>query len=91
MPQRCLQKEVNFSPYHLWVPVIHLILFSFFLDEFDLIKVSFLLLFWWGICRKTSPRWTEQVRVCSGKGTGDDGYSWRKYGQKDILGANFPR
>ncbi|KAG5538254.1 hypothetical protein RHGRI_018994 [Rhododendron griersonianum] len=41
--------------------------------------------------RKTSPRWTEQVRVCSGKGTGDDGYTWRKYGQKDILGANFPR
>jgi hypothetical protein len=41
--------------------------------------------------RKTSPRWTEQVRVCSGKGIGDDGYTWRKYGQKDILGANFPR
>uniref|UniRef100_A0A5B7C2R3 Putative WRKY transcription factor 46 n=1 Tax=Davidia involucrata TaxID=16924 RepID=A0A5B7C2R3_DAVIN len=44
--------------------------------------------------RKTLPRWTEQVRVCSGTGVEgplDDGYSWRKYGQKDILGANFPR
>ncbi|KAA8516155.1 hypothetical protein F0562_019334 [Nyssa sinensis] len=45
--------------------------------------------------RKTLPRWTEQVRVCSGTGAEvgplDDGYSWRKYGQKDILGANFPR
>lgn len=44
--------------------------------------------------RKTLPRWTEQVRVCSGTGLEgplDDGYSWRKYGQKDILGANFPR
>lgn len=25
------------------------------------------------------------------EGTPDDGYSWRKYGQKDILGAKFPR
>ncbi|XP_030966941.1 probable WRKY transcription factor 53 [Quercus lobata] len=44
--------------------------------------------------RKTLPRWTEQVKVCSGTGLEgplDDGYSWRKYGQKDILGANFPR
>ncbi|XP_059456570.1 probable WRKY transcription factor 53 [Corylus avellana] len=44
--------------------------------------------------RKTLPRWTEQVKVCSGtglEGPVDDGYSWRKYGQKDILGANFPR
>uniref|UniRef100_A0A6N2KK33 WRKY domain-containing protein n=1 Tax=Salix viminalis TaxID=40686 RepID=A0A6N2KK33_SALVM len=44
--------------------------------------------------RKTQPRWTEQVKVCSGTGLEgplDDGYSWRKYGQKDILGANFPR
>ncbi|XP_057497931.1 probable WRKY transcription factor 41 [Actinidia eriantha] len=43
--------------------------------------------------RKTLPRWTEQVSVCSETGlvTGDDGYNWRKYGQKDILGANFPR
>ena len=45
-------------------------------------------------CRKTLPRWTEQVRVTIGtvpEGPLDDGYSWRKYGQKDILGANFPR
>ena len=21
----------------------------------------------------------------------DDGFSWRKYGQKDILGAKYPR
>ncbi|KAJ6972475.1 WRKY transcription factor 6 [Populus alba x Populus x berolinensis] len=44
--------------------------------------------------RKIQPRWTEQVKVCSGTGLEgplDDGYSWRKYGQKDILGANFPR
>jgi len=34
------------------------------------------------------------VKDCSGTGLEgplDDGYSWRKYGQKDILGANFPR
>ncbi|KAK9143949.1 hypothetical protein Syun_013349 [Stephania yunnanensis] len=44
--------------------------------------------------RKTLPRWTEQVRVCSGTGLEgplEDGYSWRKYGQKDILGAKYPR
>ncbi|KAJ7951279.1 WRKY transcription factor [Quillaja saponaria] len=44
--------------------------------------------------RKTLPSWTEQVKVCSGTGLEgplDDGYCWRKYGQKDILGANFPR
>ncbi|XP_050236058.1 probable WRKY transcription factor 53 [Mercurialis annua] len=44
--------------------------------------------------RKTQQRWTEQVKVCSGtglEGPTDDGYSWRKYGQKDILGAKFPR
>ncbi|XP_058096093.1 probable WRKY transcription factor 41 [Magnolia sinica] len=44
--------------------------------------------------RKMLPKWTEQVRICSGAGLEgplDDGYSWRKYGQKDILGANFPR
>lgn len=40
------------------------------------------------------PRWTEQVKVFSESGPGgpaDDGYSWRKYGQKDILGASHPR
>nr|AEO31476.2 WRKY transcription factor 6-1 [Dimocarpus longan] len=44
--------------------------------------------------RKTMPRWTEQVKACAGtglEGHPDDGYCWRKYGQKDILGANFPR
>ncbi|KAF8380088.1 hypothetical protein HHK36_027558 [Tetracentron sinense] len=44
--------------------------------------------------RKILPRWTEQVRVCLENGTEgplDDGYSWRKYGQKDILGAKHPR
>ncbi|KAK7389837.1 hypothetical protein VNO78_25132 [Psophocarpus tetragonolobus] len=44
--------------------------------------------------RKTVSRWTEQVKVCLGTsldGSLNDGYSWRKYGQKDILGARFPR
>ncbi|KAJ0989320.1 hypothetical protein J5N97_007676 [Dioscorea zingiberensis] len=44
--------------------------------------------------RKTLPRWSNQVRVSSGAGAEaplDDGYSWRKYGQKDILGAVYPR
>ncbi|KAJ8748540.1 hypothetical protein K2173_003441 [Erythroxylum novogranatense] len=44
--------------------------------------------------RKVEQRWTEQVKVCSGKGLEgpfDDGYSWRKYGQKDILGSKYPR
>lgn len=46
------------------------------------------------ICRKTLPEWSEHVRFCpeSGlEGPLNDGYSWRKYGQKLILGANFPR
>lgn len=40
------------------------------------------------------PTWTEQVRVNPEnglEGPTDDGYSWRKYGQKDILGAKYPR
>lgn len=40
------------------------------------------------------PKWTSQVRVsgCSGVGEGlEDGFSWRKYGQKEILGARHPR
>nr|ALS20400.1 WRKY6 [Panax ginseng] len=44
--------------------------------------------------RKALPRWSEQVQVSSEKGLEGptrDGYSWRKYGQKDILGARFPR
>jgi len=45
-------------------------------------------------CRKTTPRWTDRVRVSSEnglEGPHEDGYSWRKYGQKDILGAKYPR
>ncbi|XP_057495268.1 probable WRKY transcription factor 30 [Actinidia eriantha] len=43
--------------------------------------------------RKTSPQQAEQVHIYSGTGLRllDDGFSWRKYGQKDIVGANFPR
>ncbi|XP_021289025.1 probable WRKY transcription factor 30 [Herrania umbratica] len=44
--------------------------------------------------RKTLPRWTQLVRVTPGtalEGPLDDGFSWRKYGQKDILGAKHPR
>lgn len=40
------------------------------------------------------PRWTKQVQICPGTGLEgplDDGFSWRKYGQKDILGAKYPR
>ncbi|KAF5730067.1 WRKY transcription factor 53 family protein [Tripterygium wilfordii] len=43
--------------------------------------------------RKTVPRWTSQVRVSAENALEghDDGYNWRKYGQKDILGAKYPR
>ncbi|XP_040380796.1 uncharacterized protein LOC102702765 [Oryza brachyantha] len=43
--------------------------------------------------RKGLPRWTEKFRLpdASLEATPDDGFSWRKYGQKDILGAKFPR
>ncbi|CAN1157211.1 Probable WRKY transcription factor 41 [Linum perenne] len=45
--------------------------------------------------RKMEPRWTEKVKAClesdMAEGVLDDGYSWRKYGQKEILGAVFPR
>ncbi|XWS61638.1 hypothetical protein CRYUN_Cryun07bG0143800 [Craigia yunnanensis] len=44
--------------------------------------------------RKMLPRWTDHVRVSSEsllEGPHGDGYSWRKYGQKDILGAKYPR
>ncbi|KAL5225375.1 hypothetical protein ABZP36_012014 [Zizania latifolia] len=40
------------------------------------------------------PRWTEKFRVADANLEAtpeDDGFSWRKYGQKDILGAKFPR
>lgn len=47
-------------------------------------------------CRKTLHKWTRQVKLTPGAAGGvegpvDDGYSWRKYGQKDILGAKHPR
>ncbi|XP_057809977.1 probable WRKY transcription factor 41 [Salvia miltiorrhiza] len=44
--------------------------------------------------RKMQPTWMEQVKVNPEnglEGPADDGYSWRKYGQKDILGARYPR
>ncbi|KAL6644320.1 hypothetical protein ACP70R_015928 [Stipagrostis hirtigluma subsp. patula] len=44
--------------------------------------------------RKATARWTSQVRVSAAggaEGPADDGHSWRKYGQKDILGAKHPR
>ncbi|KAJ1405933.1 WRKY domain [Sesbania bispinosa] len=44
--------------------------------------------------RKIMPKWMDQVRVSfeSGlEGPHEDGYNWRKYGQKDILGAKYPR
>ncbi|KAE9603986.1 putative transcription factor WRKY family [Lupinus albus] len=44
--------------------------------------------------RKSLPRWTKQIRVNPGIGVElplDDGYNWRKYGQKGILGAVYPR
>ncbi|PON76543.1 WRKY domain containing protein [Trema orientale] len=44
--------------------------------------------------RKTMSKWTEKISVSLGtgpEGPMEDGYSWRKYGQKDILGANHPR
>lgn len=47
-----------------------------------------------GANRKMQPTWTEQVKVNPEnglEGPTDDGYSWRKYGQKDILGARYPR
>ncbi|KAK3129887.1 hypothetical protein QOZ80_6BG0486120 [Eleusine coracana subsp. coracana] len=46
--------------------------------------------------RKMMEKRTHQVRVTSGSGGEpmtpvDDGHSWRKYGQKEILGAKHPR
>ncbi|CAL5006600.1 unnamed protein product [Urochloa decumbens] len=46
--------------------------------------------------RKATARWaSQQVRVAAAagaaEGPADDGHSWRKYGQKDILGAKHPR
>ncbi|KAE8694273.1 Detected protein of unknown function [Hibiscus syriacus] len=42
----------------------------------------------------SQPRWIQKVRVAPGmalEGPLDDGFSWRKYGQKDILGSKHPR
>ncbi|XP_076895088.1 putative WRKY transcription factor 41 [Bidens hawaiensis] len=44
--------------------------------------------------RKGSTIREDQVRTCCDnalEGDTDDGFSWRKYGQKDIQGAKFPR
>ncbi|KAI3756380.1 hypothetical protein L1987_56200 [Smallanthus sonchifolius] len=44
--------------------------------------------------RKAMPTWRHQIRISTEnglEGNTDDGYSWRKYGQKDILGSKFPR
>ncbi|KAL3039883.1 hypothetical protein AAZX31_01G210400 [Glycine max] len=44
--------------------------------------------------RKMMPKWTEHIRVKIENGVEgplEDGYSWRKYGQKDILSAKYPR
>ena len=44
--------------------------------------------------RKATPKWMDHVRVSceSGlEGPHEDSYNWRKYGQKDILGAKYPR
>ncbi|XP_048134596.1 uncharacterized protein LOC115726293 [Rhodamnia argentea] len=44
--------------------------------------------------REVNQRWTELVRVnpASGlEGAPEDGYSWRKDGQNDILGSKYPR
>lgn len=41
--------------------------------------------------RNTLPRRVEKVKSSSGEELPSDGYSWRKYGQKVILGAKFKR
>ncbi|TVU01604.1 hypothetical protein EJB05_52930 [Eragrostis curvula] len=44
--------------------------------------------------RKMTDKMKNQVRVSSAGGSEtpvDDGHSWRKYGQKEILGAKYPR
>ncbi|KAL8141589.1 hypothetical protein V2J09_014621 [Rumex salicifolius] len=44
--------------------------------------------------RKSESTWTKQVKLNSENGLDgppDDGHSWRKYGQKEILGAKHPR
>lgn len=44
--------------------------------------------------RRTQTKWTRKVRLGTGPGIDgplDDGYKWRKYGQKVILEAKHPR
>ncbi|KAF6145852.1 hypothetical protein GIB67_028847 [Kingdonia uniflora] len=44
--------------------------------------------------RKTKHRWSQRVSAFTDstlEGSHEDGYSWRKYGQKNILGAKHPR
>ncbi|KAI3687449.1 hypothetical protein L1987_81145 [Smallanthus sonchifolius] len=44
--------------------------------------------------RKGSATREDHVRICGGNGLEDNtdyGFNWRKYGQKDISGAKFPR
>lgn len=56
--------------------------------------IFYIIKFLFVIHRKALPQWSEQVQVPLGAGAEGplaDGYSWRKYGQKDILGAIFPR
>ncbi|KAL3360648.1 hypothetical protein AABB24_013870 [Solanum stoloniferum] len=46
------------------------------------------------ISKRRKSQFLEQVRFNAKsevEGPPDDGYSWRKYGQKDIFGAKFPR
>lgn len=49
-------------------------------------------------CRNSSSgrdtKWTQQVKVISQTGFDilpDDGYIWRKYGQKELLDSKYPR
>ncbi|CAH9110501.1 unnamed protein product [Cuscuta epithymum] len=47
-----------------------------------------------GSRKRKAPRWTQKIKVCKGsepEGHVDDGYSWRKYGQKEIHGSRYPR
>ncbi|KAI3979244.1 hypothetical protein MKX01_007720 [Papaver californicum] len=41
--------------------------------------------------RETPSKKSTRLRTDRAEGPQDDGYNWRKYGQKDILGATYPR